>query len=215
MDEALLLRVGSSNTALYLISDHDEGAETASLLEDNGAWLFSLPVSDWNFDLSPWKAERCFSGGEDFGGGAGEYLAQCEKRILAAEAAHGIAPAHRALCGYSLAGLCALYGLYVSDRFDAAVTASGSMWFDGWIEYMRAHEPRAPSPTVYLSVGDREKKTRNPKLCKVEDCTREAEEILRAKGAVTHFRTNPGNHFVDGAKRLALGMNWVCGQLMR
>ena len=47
----------------------------------------------------------------------------------------------------------------------------------------------------YFSVGDRESKTKNPRMATVEDCTRAAAELFRSRGANVKFELNPGGHF--------------------
>lgn len=186
----------------YLIAD-GEAAEHVKA----DVTLALMPVADWNRELSPWKAEKCFKNGENFGGGAGEYLTRMKCEIPEFERQSGLASARRAVCGYSLAGLCALYAIYATDIFDGAVSASGSMWFDGWLDFMRRNAPENPGACVYLSVGDREARTRNQRLARVEECTREAAEILAAQGVRVEFALNPGNHFCECGLRLAQGMD--------
>lgn len=202
MPDLRLVRRGREDIVFYLISD---GRGAADVLNCD-ATVASVSVSDWNRELSPWKADKCFRNGEDFGGGAGEYIAELARKIPEFERGHGLAPAHRAICGYSLAGLCALYGLYVSGMFDGAVSASGSMWFDGWLDFMESHSPPCGRARVYLSVGDKEARTRNARLASVEECTRRAREILESGGSDAVFRLNPGNHFNEPDRRIALGI---------
>ena len=199
-----LLRRGRSNIAFYVLS-----ARENSLLEHmkSDASVISVTVENWNRDMSPWQAEKCFKDGEDFGGGAGIFLAELVSAIPEAERRWGIAPVHRAICGYSLAGLCALYGLYMSDMFDGAASVSGSVWFDGWTEFMKENCPAKGFVRAYLSVGDREARTRNLRLASVEECARKAREILVSQDHEAIFELNPGNHFFEPDKRLARGMD--------
>ena len=48
---------------------------------------------------------------------------------------------------------------------------------------------------VYLSLGDRESKTRNPVMATVGDRTAKAESMFREMGSEVVFESNPGNHF--------------------
>lgn len=199
-DRMRLAQSGRSQWAMYVIGD----APSSAMRPD--AAIISLPVDDWNFQLSPWNAEKCFKNGGDFGGGAGEYLKALVRHIPEFEREHGLAPKRRALCGYSLAGLCALYALYVTDMFDGAVSASGSLWFDRWLDFMEENPLRRAGCRAYLSVGDTEARTRNQRLARVEACTRRAAEILIHKGAQAEFYLEKGNHFCEPDARLARGM---------
>ena len=201
-DMIQLLKRGASGTVFYLIGD----AEAAEHVKADAA-LACVTVSDWNRELSPWKAEKCFRNGEDFSGGAGEFLERLTRKIPEFERNSGLAPAKRAICGYSLAGLCALYALYATDMFDGAASVSGSMWFDGWLDFMRRNAPKKQGMCAYFSVGDLEARTRNRRLARVEACAREAAELLSAQGARTVFELNPGNHFCESALRLARGVD--------
>ena len=90
--------------------------------------------------------------------------------------------------GYSLAGLFALWAACQTDLFRGVAAASPSMWFPGFLEYIKEHPIR--SGRVYLSLGDREEKTRNPVMATVGDCIREGYELLKNCGFryVSEFR---------------------------
>ena len=78
--------------------------------------------------------------------------------------------------GYSLAGLFSLWAAYQTDVFSGIAAASPSVWFPGFIEYMKEHEIK--SETVYLSLGDREEKTRNSVMSQVGNCIRMGYESI-------------------------------------
>ena len=204
MPEMRFLRNGRGGMVFYVLNGHEDGF--ADRINCDAA-VVSVKVDDWNREMSPWKADKCFKGGDDFGGGAGEYIAALCRMIPEFEEKHGIKAAHRALCGYSLAGLCALYGLYFSDMFDGAASVSGSLWFDGWTEYMEKNAPANEKIRAYISVGDREARTRNMRLAKVEECAVRACGILNDGGHEAVFELNPGNHFNDPDGRLARGID--------
>lgn len=62
--------------------------------------------------------------------------------------------------GYSLAGLFALWAAYQTDTFKAVAAASPSIWFPGFVDFMKDREIH--TKRVYLSLGDKEEKTRIP-----------------------------------------------------
>jgi predicted alpha/beta superfamily hydrolase len=172
--------------------------------------LAAIGGVDWNKELSPWPAPKAFRGGEDFGGGGPDYLREVIKELIPA-VEHRL-PAHptcRVAAGYSLAGLWALYAGYQSRAFARIVCASASLWYDGFLEFLRTRRPVVLPERVYFSVGDKEKITKNQRLATVEDATRAAADFLASQGVVTTFELNPGGHFVDAEKRLARGIEWV------
>lgn len=166
--------------------------------------LLVVDPGDWNDSLSPWPAPACFRGGGAFGGHADRFLQTLTESILpAAERELGLAPTRRALCGYSLAGLFALYALYRTDRFTHIASASGSLWYDGFPDFLRIHAPRVPTARVRLSLGDREEFTKNPRLAAVGSATRETVQILRSQHLDVTLTMNPGNHFFEPDARLS------------
>ena len=75
--------------------------------------LICVTGIDWNRDLSPWRAEKVFDDGEDFGGGAGVYLKCLKERLVpAAEGELSWPVKCRGIAGYSMAGLFAVYAMY-------------------------------------------------------------------------------------------------------
>ena len=163
--------------------------------------LASFEVKDWNRDLSPWEVPPVF-GKIPFGGGAADTLAFLTERLLPELRARlGLRDGVR-LCigGYSLAGLFALWAASRTEIFDAVAAASPSVWFPGWLDYCREHPILAGG--VYLSLGDREERTKNPVMARVGDCIRETEALLHPDHAVT-LEWNGGGHFQDPAGRTA------------
>ena len=173
--------------------------------------LAAVPTADWFRELSPWPGPAPF-GRQDFGGGVADTLHLLTDALIPALTA-AYAPAKDAawmLGGYSLAGLFALWTASRTDRFTGVAAASPSVWFPGFVEYLRGHEIQCPS--VYLSLGDREGKTRNPVMAAVGGCIRETEELLKARGVRTLLEWNPGNHFRDAGLRTAKAFAWILQQ---
>ncbi len=191
---------------IYLHTAAEECAQIFSATA-KAASLVCVSGIDWNKDMSPWPAARAFKGGEDFAGGAAAYLIELRSNIIpAVEARLGFAPAARGIAGYSLGGLFALWSLYNTDAFSLCASASGSLWFDGWTEYIRENEPKIPPKKVYISLGDREKNARDPRMRQVEDNSRFTAETMGAK-----FELNEGNHFKDAPLRMARAIDYITG----
>lgn len=171
--------------------------------------LATLIIEDWNRELSPWPAEPVF-GKEPFGDGAAETLSLIEMELIPKmeEMFPSLKGAERILGGYSLSALFALWCAYQSDSFNGIAAASPSVWFPGWMDYVRCHQPKAKK--IYLSLGDKEHKSRNRTMATVEDCIRQYEDILSAtEGLKTTLEWNPGNHFVDADLRTAKAFIWA------
>lgn len=54
-------------------------------------------------------------------------------------------------------------------------------------------EYKIKSKNVYLSLGNKEEKTRNPVMAKVGDCIREGHEWIKAEGVNCTFEWNQGD----------------------
>ena len=94
-----------------------------------------------------------------------------------------------------------------SDLFEGVAAASPSVWFPGFTESLRDSGVR--STGVYLSLGDREAKTKNPVMATVADRIRETHELLLARGVKTVLEWNAGNHFKEPDLRMAKGFAWL------
>ena len=198
---------GSGDSIVYVPIERKNAATlSAQVGECRIAALYDL---DWNADLSPWRAKAVFRGQEDFAGNADAYLKKLVDCVIA-EAEAGQTIRRRMIAGYSMAGLFAMYAAARCDCFSGAASASGSMWFGGFIDFLKG-APRVPE-RAYFSVGDRERLGRNRTFQSIEECTRAAERILREKGAETTFELNPGGHFSDPVGRLAKGIRWILQQ---
>lgn len=167
--------------------------------------LAAFLTEDWNGALSPWPAPPVF-GREGFGGGAQETLDFLTGALLP-YVRETLGPERLHASGYSLSGLFALWAGCQIDTFDGVAGVSPSVWFPGWIEYVQSHPIRARR--VYLSLGDREERARNPVMARVGDCIRRQRELLQAAGTPCTLEWNPGNHFVDADLRTARGFAWL------
>ena len=199
--------------AIYLNTFAGEGQavwEAAQALGCPPFTLVAISNLDWNHDMAPWNSPPAFKNGEPCTGGADEYLQILTEEIVpVTEKKIHAAPGWRAVAGYSLAGLFALYAIYRTDKFSRVGSMSGSLWFPGMKEYIVTHEPQRWPDCLYFSLGDKESKTRNPMLQTVRQNTEEIEAFYKARGTETTFQLNAGNHFGHAAERTARGICWL------
>lgn len=184
------------------VDEHDQQG-----LDEEIAWLsnpsatFTLvafSISDWNAELSPWKAPAVF-GREDFGDGASKTLCYVLDELVPRFKGN-----RYCLGGYSLAGLFALWSGYQTDVFSSIVGASPSVWFPRWIEFAESHQIKANR--VYLSLGNKEQKAKNPVMARVGECIERMHELLNCEKIL---EWNEGNHFKECALRTAKGFTWA------
>ncbi|MBP5425927.1 MAG: esterase [Prevotella sp.] len=181
----------------------DQEVEAIKELTHKPFSLVAFMINDWNQELTPWAAPPVF-GKVPFGSGAKDTLTFITSQLLPVVQEK---TAHVILGGYSLAGLYALWASYQTDRFEGIVAASPSVWFPKWIEYAKDNKPLAKS--IYLSLGDKEEKTKNQVMAQVGNAIRRQNELLRGQNVNTILEWNPGNHFIDSEKRTAKGFAWV------
>ena len=193
---------------------HGETAESlfeeVKALTNNDFSLAVFDVTDWNAQFSPWTAPAVF-GKDAFSGKGNDTLRFLEDEFLP-EIKSKFPKSEVFLTGYSLAGLFSLWALYETDKFNGAVCCSSSLWFDKWDEYASLHRIKSPS-TIYMSLGDREEKTKNKVMAKVGDRTRRQAEILKDDPNVEKlfFEWNEGGHFDEPLKRVAKGITRILG----
>lgn len=199
---------------LYMHINEEKEADTIwQQTKENDYILICLQGIDWNKDMSPWPAPKVFKGGEDFAGKADGYIDFLTNTIIPQienTIDHDITK--RGLAGYSLSGLFALYSLFKTDLFTMIGSMSGSLWYNDFIDFMQSNNIKIDNPKVYLSLGDKESKTKNPQMASVETCTQKAQEILDSYGAKTILEMNPGNHFTDIENRIIKGITWLLNQ---
>lgn len=175
--------------------------------------LVSISGLNWDGDLSPWPHDPVVTRNDHFTGGAGQYARFLDEQVIPfADKTIG-RPSCRIIAGYSMGGLFALYAPYVTDAFSAVVSASGSVWYPDFVAYVRAHDFLKKPETIYLSLGDRESRSRNPYLRQVQTCMETLDGIYKEKGILSVFEENPGNHYQDASLRLAKGITWTLSRV--
>ena len=185
----------------------DQEFKAIKELSDKPFSLVAFMIKDWNQELTPWSAPPVF-GKVPFGSGAEKTLEFITCQLLP-EVQENIP--HLILGGYSLAGLFALWAGYQTDRFEGIAAASPSVWYPQWIDFASENKPLAKS--VYLSLGDKEEKAKNPVMAQVGNAIRKQHELLTEQEINTLLEWNAGNHFVDSDKRMAKGFAWAINNL--
>ena len=207
--------IDSNNILIQMVDDHDlagidkEVEYIKSLTGSENFCLVAFKVDEWNDALSPWKAPAVF-GNDDFGGKASETLDELldyiGNHLLKDKESSNI---HLYIGGYSLAGLFALWSAYQTDIFEGVAAASPSVWFPGFYEFVENNSINTPN--VYLSLGDKESKTKNTVMSKVGEVIGKVYDHLLKKTNVK-FEWNEGNHFRDAELRTAKAFAWVLNE---
>ena len=150
--------VQGSAPLVYSSDYHENGQlllEACEQVDCSGFNLVTISGLHWNQELSPWPIETVVSKNDNFAGMADQWLPLFTGEVLPqVEQLLDAPPAWRCLAGYSLAGLFAVWTAYQCDLFTRILSASGSMWYPGWLEYAHEHQLAAPLQGAYLSVGE-------------------------------------------------------------
>ena len=198
---------------VYSIDYHENGQLLLDACKQVGCGGFNLVTISglhWNQELSPWPVETVVSKDDNFAGEAVQWLTLLTGEVVPqVEQLLDLPPTWRMLAGYSLAGLFAVWTAFQSDLFTRILSASGSMWYPGWLEYAREHELAVSLQGIYLSVGEQESTSRNTVLHTVGQRTRALAELMAERGIPSHFELNPGNHFKNPPLRVAKGICWL------
>ena len=176
----------------------------AMLSEKHGISIVVIDEVDWNDDLTPWAAKGVFKKAKPFGGKAALFLNKLTHEIIPdAEKQLGIEEAERTILGVSLSGLFAVWSMFETDAFTNAISISGSLWYDGFLEWMEEQTLSPRIKKVCMLLGEKEKNAKDKRMATVEDKTVAAADVIRAKSRATVIsELVEGTHFSPIMPRL-------------
>lgn len=204
----------SSNKICYMILPEGiKGELFDGLKEISEKHNISIAVIEdvnWNDDLTPWPAEGVFKKAKPFGGKAAMFLNKLTDEIIPnTERDLGIEHSERTLLGVSLSGLFAVWAAFNTDTFTNIISISGSLWYDGFVEWMKEQTPSPQLKKVCLLLGEKEKNSKEKRMATVEARTFAAADILKAKSqAAVVFELVEGTHFSPIMPRLELAFSF-------
>lgn len=202
----------AGSPAVYLNSYMDNGGTIRRLTGQDVPEHSLIVISglNWEDDMTPWYCPPLFRNDSACHGKADEYIIWM-RDVLMTEAERFLdgVPVWRGIAGYSLGGLFAVYSLYRTGLFCRAASMSGSLWYPGLLPFTRSHAMKRRPECIYLSVGDRENRSRNRYLRTVLDNTQALAADFQNRGIETMFELNKGNHSRDSEERTAKGIRWI------
>ena len=213
MESKLYPSPESGAPLLVLLTHEEEGERVLAAVRGRTREPFSLlcvGVEHWGDDLTPWPSESIHRGSPPYAGGADAFLEKLVGEVVpAAERELGSESAYRALVGYSLAGLFALWTAYRTEAFSRIGSVSGSLWYEGFADYALRETPAGSPGKIYFSLGERESRTRHPLVRTVEENTILIERFWAERGCRTVFERNRGGHFYESEERTARAAAWL------
>ena len=192
---------------IFYIGSHEIIDDYINYIQGDHYLLVIFEVEDWNRDFSPWYALSPV--GEPFLGGGKQTLAYLVDHII--QEVHQKYPAyhHDYICGYSLAGLFALWAYLDTDRFKGCVVSSASLWFEGFMDYIQVHLPKKDT-CIYLSLGGKEEKSKNQVMAQIGNLYRELYQKYKEDPDIrVTLKMNPGGHFTKTIERVCEGISWI------
>lgn len=204
----------NSSKVFYLLvpqglnTDILEWEATAS--QAYGCSIVVISGMDWNRDMTPWRAPGMFKKEKAFEGGAEIFLKSLEQEIIPyIEDACSLVNPARILGGISLSGLFSVWASVESDKFTSIVSISGSLWFDNFVEWFKCNKVNASVKDIYITLGDRESNSRDPRLSTVGACTSSIVSCIEEQGVKVQFISVPGTHFSPVIPRLDVVMKQI------
>ena len=163
--------------------------------------IVAISGMKWNDDLTPWKAPALNPKEEDFKGKAKNFLSSLLSDLfINTEQSLRLNHPKRHLIGISLSGLFALWATTETNKFNSVASISGSLWFDGFVEWFK--EQKLLADRYFLSLGDKEVKAKNERLASIGTCTESILQIIQDKSKEVTFISDEGNHFEFFKERL-------------
>ena len=174
------------------------------LAEKHGVSIVVIEEVNWNDDLTPWPAEGVFKKAKPFGGQAAAFLNKLTNEIIPeTERNMGIENAERTLLGVSLSGLFAVWSAFSTGAFTNIISISGSLWYDGLVEWMKEQALSPRIKKVCMLLGEKEKNAKEKRMATVEERTQAAANILKEKNqSSVIFELVEGTHFSPIMPRL-------------
>lgn len=177
-------------------------------LDTNEFIFVTISNINWNDDMTPWYMNRLFSSDNDYSGCADSYLnVLCNEVLpLVKDFIENKLFKKISFCclgGYSLAGLFAIYSIFKTSCFSHFISCSGSLWYPGFVDFIKDNLPIDLPERIYFSIGIKESNSKNQLLSDVLKCTLDIKDYFDNNGVVTIFEENEGNHFQDVNYRIA------------
>ncbi len=193
------------------ISQIIESLETINKSSHNYI-LIEVFIDNWDANLSPWPLKEISN--RDFKGNGPQTLEWLINNIIPYINTNFKEHSQIFLAGYSLSGLFALWAQYETDFFDGIICCSGSLWFPRWDKYIEKKVIKKEC-FVYLSLGGKEERTKNPLVSSVGENTRKELKSLKDNSFIQSaiLEMNPGGHFSDTAMRVAKGIYWILKEI--
>ena len=210
-----LSNVKDATTIYFLDGEQFEEPFNQSITEHRPALNFVLIASNnRTYDYTPWPLLASETLLMDFGGKAEEYLSFIKTCVVPfCESEYGFASSaeKRVIGGYSLGGLFSLYAAVNTDFFGTVLSCSSSLWYPGFLDYLKEHPFKAVHPKLYMSVGEQEGTTATNLTADQTLNTLALKDWVEPKFQAGDFQftLEEGNHGTNISRRAWRAVEWV------
>ena len=176
--------------------------------------LVLLNANNRTDDYTPWPLQASETMPIDFGGKAEKHLSFIMTHVIPfCESEYGFASSadKRAIGGYSLGGLFSLYAAVNTDLFRIVLSCSSSLWYPGFLDYLKEHPFKATHLKLYMSVGDQEGTTATNLTADQTSNTMLLKDFYEPTFEPNDFKflLEEGNHGNDIPGRAWRAVEWV------
>ena len=207
--------VQNATTIYFLDGDQFEGPFNHWIIKHQPPLNFVLlNANNRADDYTPWPLQTSETMPMDFGGKAEEHLSFITSHVIPfCESEYGFASSaeKRVIGGYSLGGLFSLYAAVNTDFFGTVLSCSSSLWYPGFLDYLKVHPFKAVHPKLYMSVGDQEGTTATNLTADQTLNTLALKDWIepRFQASDFQFTLEEGNHGNDIPGRAWRAVEWL------
>lgn len=207
--------VKDATTIYFLDGDQFEEPFNHWIRKHQPALNFVLINSDnRKDDYTPWPLQATEALPMDFGGKAAEHLSFLATQVIPfceSEYSFASSAEKRVIGGYSLGGLFSLYAAVKTDLFGTVLSCSSSLWYPGFLDYLKEHPFKAVHPKLYMSVGDQEGTTATNLTADQTLNTLALKDWVepRFQASDFQFTLEEGNHGTNIPGRAWRAVEWV------
>jgi len=207
--------VQNATTIYFLDGDQFEGPFNHWIIKHQPPLNFVLlNANNRTDDYTPWPLQASENMPMDFGGKAEEHLSFITTHVIPfCESEYGFASSaeKRVIGGYSLGGLFSLYAAVNTDLFRTVLSCSSSLWYPGFLDYLKEHPFKATHTKLYMSVGDQEGTTATNLTAEQTSNTMLLKNFYEPTFEPNDFKyiLEEGNHGNDIPGRAWRAVEWV------
>ena len=178
----------------------------------HGVNIILLSGFDWDACMTPWKATDIFKTSRCYDGAAKDFLDELiNDYSFNIEHSMQIEKAERYLVGTSFSGLFAIWAATQKDFFKGVASLSGSFWYEDFQSWFD-QQTTVYGEKFYLSLGEKEKDSKNKTLANVQESTEAVCAHLQELGKEVTFEMNPHHHFNKIPEKIDAALDCIIGK---